>query len=137
MLDNNTFKVQDDNVLKAIYKLYENDKIYGAFIFGSRFHKDNRECSDWDIALFTDLDFFEIEDLLDDIRNNINVNLDVSDICDLPINIQYEVITSACNILFLKSLYEKNWIEHIEYLKDEIRFKLDVRGDSYGIYPNL
>jgi len=129
MLENITYEYMDKHLKIACNSLNLNDKIYGAFIFGSRYHRDNRIDSDYDIALFTDLEFFDIADIEENL-NSGEMKFDISDVADLPIIVQEEIMYEPCNVLFLKDAYMMNWVEHMEYLKNEINFKRMVQCEE-------
>lgn len=131
---NQTFHCDDDRIRELLEQVYNNEKIYGAFIFGSRFHGDFTSSSDWDIALFTDLDFFSVAMLQEDFNNKSDVEVDIVDICNLPDDTQREIIENDFrNILFLKDNYVVNWDRHIDYLLSQCNFRDLVREVRYGI----
>lgn len=103
------------------------DKLYTIVIFGSRYRGDNREDSDIDLAVFSDYDIFQLHSIGEEIGKCLNIEVDISDICDLDDYLQQEILESSNNILYQKDGYEANWNNQVDYIVQEINFKRSIR----------
>ena len=82
--------------------LLDNEKIYGCYIFGSYGTEDFTEESDIDIAIITDIDLRNLYRLQDRLEEELDINIDLLNIRELPKYIQLQ-ITSRGDIVFCSS----------------------------------
>lgn len=113
-----------DDIIEKISNILSNyPKIRTALLFGSYYYGDNNESSDVDIAVYTDYDIFELNDIEEAIKQELSMEVDLCNIDDLSKTLKEELIVSRDNVIYLKDDNWDDWLGYVDYLIQEIQFK--------------